>query len=275
VQLNHDPLGFARVVSDDVAVPSGFTLGAFGAPLKMALLLSRGANTSLEREVADRARIEGPVLFSDPDHRVAVLPFAPGVSLATFLVRQAESVGRLDDAVACGIVSRLAARLADVHERTQHRAGQLTDEQVWLGFDGSVSLVGPFDAMLVAPEFVSLASSVTLDVWRLGALAAAILTGVRNVAPGEGARLISGALTYEGIGNPPPLPDHTRAIVGRALHSADVHHARKIAMEIGAFAVGVDVERELAAVLAGLFPVERANALRAEEELALVPVARA
>lgn len=268
MQVNHDPLGFARVVTDDVTVPSGFALGSFGVPFRLALLLRRQNGTSLAREVADRARMGAPALFSDD--RVVVLAFSPGVSLAQFLVRQAESAGHLDDALACGVVARLAAKLADVHEHTQHRAGALSDERVWLGFDGSVTLVGPFDIMLVAPAYASLANALTLDVWRLGALAAAILTGVRNVAPDEGERLISGGLTYEGIGEPPPLPEHTRPIVDRALRSADLQHARKIAAELSALAEDVDVDAGLAAVLAGLFPVERAHALRVQEELALL-----
>lgn len=272
MQVHRDPLGFARVVTDDVAVPSGFALAAMGTPMRLALLLRRSRETSLAKEVADRARIGAPVLLSDgaPEHRLALIAFSPGVSLGTFLVRQAESDGRLDEALACGVIARVASRMADVHERTGHRVGALHDERVWLGFDGSIALVGPFDTMLAAPDVASLANALTLDVWRLGALAAALLTGVRNVGPDEGARLISGGLTYEGVGDPPPLPASTRHIVEPALRSADVGHARKIATEMAALAHGVDVEADLAAVLAGLFPVERAKAAQVQEELALL-----
>jgi hypothetical protein len=215
----------------DIAVPPGFTLGTIGK--RFALILDGVA-----------------------------VPFSPGVSLATFL--EGQSGGRLDDALACGIASRIAACLADIHERTQRRAADFHDERVWLGFDGTVAL-----HPLHTHEFEALATSLTLDVWRLGALTAALVTGVRNVPPGAGKRLISGELTYEGIGTPPPLPDHTRPIVDRALRSADLGHARKIAAELAALATGVDVEAGLSAVLAGLFPVERARALEAQEELAL------
>lgn len=276
-------------------MPRGFHLGAVsidasadpsGGVSSALLLYRRNNDESLHNELQTRTLIGAPALAVDHKRSAAAFPFSLGVSLAEFLERQnaGGGGGLVDEHVACAVIAALASRIADVHRKAKHRVGQLDDERVWLGFDGTVSLVGPFDIDLVEPEFAGLRQALTIDVWRLGAMAAALLSGIRPVPRSQKHLPPGNVLTWEGMGRPhaATLPAATRSrtlpLIERALTSADNDDAFFLAAGFASIAAShpggaIDATRELAHLLAGLFPEEARRAREVLEELALATAA--
>jgi hypothetical protein len=269
-----------HVVAPPIAVPDGYTLavvdGIAALWLDARVAVERARSIAHEIELRTMSG-DAPLAILDDNGGAAFL-FHPGVPLASLLEHQAKHGGAMDTPLACALLANICDRVARVHESTKLRVAALDDTRVWLGFDGVVALTGPVDVALVSPSYIELAHQLTLDVWRLGAMSAGLLSGIRPRPYDELNKPPITALTYEGVGEMPALPGevaHLRPLVERALNSVDRSDARHLATSFGqhAAAAGLvderDVTRQLRGVLAGLFPDECARATAFLEDIAV------